>query len=97
MYVTVEKFQSNCEYTTEVKATWPLDSAPMSIKAEPAAKFFIQCYKFQVQDYVVSKFTIFWLSKFPHFSPLLIPVPIILAWHKSQHVDGQKYDVNTRS
>ena len=39
MYVTVEKFQSNCEYATEEKAAWPLDSAPMGIKAEPMAKF----------------------------------------------------------
>ena len=97
MYVTAEKFQSNCEYTTEEKAAWPLDSAPMGIKAEPTANFFIQCYEFQVQDYVVLKFTIFWLSKFFHFSPLLILVPIILAWCNSQHIDGQKYDVNTRS
>ena len=50
MYVTVEKIQSNCEYATEEKAAWPLDSAPTGIKAEPVAKFFIQCYKFQVQD-----------------------------------------------
>ena len=94
MYVTVEKFQSNCEYTEE-KADLPLDSAPMGIKAKPTAKFFIWCSKFLVQDYVVSKFTIFWLSKFFHFSPLLIFVPIILAW--CQHIDGQEYDVNTRS
>ena len=57
MYVTVEKFQSNSAYATEENAAWPLDSAPMGIKAKPAAKFFIWCYKFQVQDYVVSKFT----------------------------------------
>ena len=55
MYVTVEKFQLNCDYTTEEKAAWPLDSAPTGIKAEPMAKLFIRCYKFQVQDYVVSK------------------------------------------
>ena len=36
MYVTVEKFQSNSAYTTEENAAWPLDSAPMGIKAEPA-------------------------------------------------------------
>ena len=69
MYVTVGKFQLNCEYTTEEKATWPLQSAPTGIKAEPMAKFFIWCYEFQVQDYVVSKFTIFWHSKFFHFFP----------------------------
>ena len=97
MYVTVEKFQSNCEYTTEEKAAWSPDSAPMGIKAMPTAKFFIWCYKFQVQDYVVSKFMIFWFSKFFHFFPLLILVPIILAWCNSQHTDGQKYDINTRS
>ena len=57
MYVTVENFQSNSVYATEENAAWPLDSAPMGIKAEPTAKFFIQCYKFQVQDYMVSKFT----------------------------------------
>ena len=57
MYVTVEKFQSNSVYTTEKNAAWSLDSAPMGIKAEPTAKFFIWCYKFQVQDCVVSKFT----------------------------------------
>ena len=57
MYVTVEKFQSNSAYATEEKAACSLDSAPTGIKSEPAAKFFIWCYKFQVQDYVVSKFT----------------------------------------
>ena len=69
MYVTVEKFQSDSAYTTEEKAAWPLDSVSTGIKAEPTAKFFIRYYKFQVQDYVVSKFTSFGLSKFFHFSP----------------------------
>ena len=57
MCVTVKKIQSNSAYTTEEKAAWPLDSAPMGIKAKPVVKFFIQCYHFQVQDYVVLKFT----------------------------------------
>ena len=69
MYVTVEKFQSNSAYTTEENAALPLDSASMGIKAEPTAKFFIWCYKFQVQDYVVSKFTIFGFLNSFHFSP----------------------------
>ena len=70
---------------TEENAAWPLDSAPMGIKAEPEAKFFIQCYKFQVQDYVVSKFTSFGFLNSFTFPPSLILVPIILAWHNSQH------------
>ena len=57
MYVTVENFQSNSAYITEENAAWPLDSAPVGIKAKLTAKFFIQYYKFQIQDYVVSKFT----------------------------------------
>ena len=97
MYVTVEIFQSNWEYITEEKAAWPLDSAPTGIKAEPAAKFFIRCYKFQVQDYVVPNSQSFAFLNFFTFFPLLIFVLIILAWCNSQHIDGQKYDVNTRS
>ena len=54
---TVELFRSNSEYTTEEKAAWPLDPTQAGIKAMLAAKFFIRCYKFQVQDYVVSKFS----------------------------------------
>ena len=38
MYVTVKKFQSNSVYATEENAAWLLYSAPMGIKAEPAAK-----------------------------------------------------------
>ena len=88
---------SNSVYVTKEKAAGPLDSAPMGIKAEPMAKFFIQCYKFQVQDYVVSKFTSFsFLNSFT-FPPSLSLSPVILAWCNSQHIDGQKYDVNTRS
>ena len=48
-------FRSNGEYTTEEKAAWPLDHVHAGIKATTTAKFFIQCYKIQVQDYVVSK------------------------------------------
>ena len=75
MYVTVEQFQSNCEYATEDKAAWPLDSALTGIKAEPTTKFFIWCYKFQAQDYMVSKCTILQLSKFFHFLPPPYPCP----------------------
>ena len=52
----------------------------MDIKAEPTVKFFIQCYKIQVQDYVVSKFTSFGLPNSFTFFPLPILVPITLAW-----------------
>ena len=75
MYVTVEKFQPNSVYATEENAAWPLDSAPMDIKAEPTAKFFIWCYKFQVQDYMVSKFTSFVFLNSFHFCPPPYPCP----------------------
>ena len=74
MCVTVEKFQSNSAYATAENAAWPLDSGPMGIKAEPTAKFLIWCYKFQVQDYVVSKFTSFgFLNSFTFPTPYPCP------------------------
>ena len=39
------------------KAAWPLDHTQVGMGALLAAKFFIQCYKFQVQDYMVSTFS----------------------------------------
>ena len=39
------------------KASWPLDCVHAGIKAMTTAEFFIWCYKIQVQDYVVSKFS----------------------------------------
>ena len=85
MYVTVKKFQSNSVYATEEKAVWPLDSAPMGIKSEPTAKFFIWCYKFQVQDYVVSKFTSFgFLNSFTSPPPYPCPHYFSLAQQSAQ-------------
>ena len=90
-------FNQSVSTPLKKKQLGPLDSAPMGIKAGAHSKILHSVhYKFQVQDHVVSKFTIFWLSKFFHFLPLLILVPIILAWCNSQHVDGQKYDISTR-
>ena len=62
-----KKIQSNSAF--EENAAWPLVSAPMGIKAKPVAKFFIQCYNFQVQDYVVSKFTPFGFLNYFTFPP----------------------------
>ena len=85
MHVTVEKFQSNSAYATEEKAAWPLDSAPMGIKAEPAAKILHSVLQILSSGLHGFRIHIFQLSKFFHFSPLLILVPVILAWHNSQH------------
>ena len=65
-YVSLQHYQlySQLKYLGQMvntplkkKAAWPLDHVHAGIKATTAAEFFIQCYKIQVQDYVVSKFS----------------------------------------
>ena len=57
LYLQLKYLGQNDDYTTEEKAAWPLDHVHAGIKATTTAKFFIQCYKIQVQDYMVSKFS----------------------------------------
>ena len=63
-YVSLHHYQLNSQlkYLGQMvniplkkKAAWPLDHIHAGIKAATTAEFFIQCYKIQVQDCMVSK------------------------------------------
>ena len=57
MYSQLKYLGQTVSTPLKKKQLGPLDHTRAGIKATLAAEFFIWCYKFQVQDYVVSKFS----------------------------------------